>query len=371
MSNFSETNQPKQPKLRGPRSEETKAKCSIAQKGKPREYLLGKAGGNSSTGEYGITWRKDLGRWAVRIKNKKYGSFLTIEEAMVKRDQVLSSDTPVEQDINIPDDLAGQTFTRWTVLSKAESFGGGSRWLCLCECGTERIVLADTLKGGRSQSCGCLGNTNDLTGQTHGLLTAIRLIGNAKCGHKLWLCRCRCGNEKEVIGSALVSGRIGSCGCAKSTGEIVRSQECRDGKMRRIKERYETDICFNLNRRMSASIRLGLRRKNALKLKRWLHIVDYTLDELRAHLETTMPSGYSWDDYLSGALHIDHIIPLDAFSYDSEYHPHFRMVWALRNLRLLPGLTNMQKNRYFNLQDLTDYLATFEDVGSPIHEPSQ
>lgn len=56
-------------------------------------------------------------------------------------------------------DLTGKKFGRWTVLSlavRARDNGGASRWLCRCECGTERSVLALQLKSEMSRSCGCL-----------------------------------------------------------------------------------------------------------------------------------------------------------------------------------------------------------------------
>jgi hypothetical protein len=55
-------------------------------------------------------------------------------------------------------DLTGQRFTRWTVLRQAASSdsGQGAKWLCRCECGTERLVLSISLRSGSSTSCGCL-----------------------------------------------------------------------------------------------------------------------------------------------------------------------------------------------------------------------
>jgi hypothetical protein len=54
------------------------------------------------------------------------------------------------------DDLTKQKFDRWRVLGLAEK---GSqrrrRWLCRCRCGTERPVLESNLVSGRSTSCGC------------------------------------------------------------------------------------------------------------------------------------------------------------------------------------------------------------------------
>lgn len=52
---------------------------------------------------------------------------------------------------------AGQKKGRWTLLAKGDCEDPAkARWLCRCECGTERYVLANSLVNGTSQSCGCL-----------------------------------------------------------------------------------------------------------------------------------------------------------------------------------------------------------------------
>lgn len=52
-------------------------------------------------------------------------------------------------------DLTGKSFGKWLVLYYAGGNGQGATWLCVCECGTERVVTASTMVGGRSRSCGC------------------------------------------------------------------------------------------------------------------------------------------------------------------------------------------------------------------------
>jgi DNA-binding CsgD family transcriptional regulator len=52
-------------------------------------------------------------------------------------------------------DLAGRTFGRWSVLSLA-SAGKSPRWMCRCECRTERTVKTTSLIDGLSKSCECL-----------------------------------------------------------------------------------------------------------------------------------------------------------------------------------------------------------------------
>lgn len=49
-------------------------------------------------------------------------------------------------------DLAGQRFGRWTVGQSPRR----AYWPCKCDCGAERLVRANGLTSGRSQSCGCL-----------------------------------------------------------------------------------------------------------------------------------------------------------------------------------------------------------------------
>lgn len=61
------------------------------------------------------------------------------------------------------EDLTGWRFGRWTVLrmdTPLVTVSGRRRLfystcLCRCDCGTERIVRAASLRQGQSRSCGC------------------------------------------------------------------------------------------------------------------------------------------------------------------------------------------------------------------------
>ena len=53
-------------------------------------------------------------------------------------------------------DLTGQKFGRWLVLSEAETKKYRRYWLCKCDCGVEKEVQQNKLRGGHTQSCGCL-----------------------------------------------------------------------------------------------------------------------------------------------------------------------------------------------------------------------
>ena len=52
----------------------------------------------------------------------------------------------------------------------------------------------------------------DLTNQKFGRLTALHKAASRN-GKTYWLCRCKCGIEKEIQTGHLTSGAIRSCGC--------------------------------------------------------------------------------------------------------------------------------------------------------------
>lgn len=56
--------------------------------------------------------------------------------------------------------LLGKTFGRWTVLKNMGKNPASNReglcWLCVCECGNQKIVPSESLIRGDSKSCGCL-----------------------------------------------------------------------------------------------------------------------------------------------------------------------------------------------------------------------
>jgi hypothetical protein len=59
-----------------------------------------------------------------------------------------------------------------------------------------------------------LGKSDDLTGRQYGRLRVKEFVGKHPCGrHTKWLCICICGNEKIVLGCNLKSGSTASCGC--------------------------------------------------------------------------------------------------------------------------------------------------------------
>jgi hypothetical protein len=51
--------------------------------------------------------------------------------------------------------LEGKRFGALVVVSAHPGVGGQLKWLCKCDCGTEKLIRADHLKAGKILSCGC------------------------------------------------------------------------------------------------------------------------------------------------------------------------------------------------------------------------
>lgn len=117
--------------------------------------------------------------------------------------------------------IPGDRFGRWTVLKgPITTQRGKEKYLCRCDCGTERTVLERSLRYGGSKSCGCLrreqaeaANTYALLGQTFGDLTVMERSGKRTQMGAYWLCRCSCGGTCEATASELVTGCKTHCGC--------------------------------------------------------------------------------------------------------------------------------------------------------------
>jgi hypothetical protein len=72
-------------------------------------------------------------------------------------------------------------------------------------------------------------------------------------------------------------------------------------------------------------------------------ILGYTTDELRTHLEQQFIDAMSWDNFMRGEIHIDHIRPVSSFNITSDSCEDFKTCWALSNLRPMWAKENLSK----------------------------
>jgi len=54
--------------------------------------------------------------------------------------------------------LTGEKYGRLTVVNRhaVNTNGGKPQWLCICECGKEKVASSSNLRQGQTKSCGCL-----------------------------------------------------------------------------------------------------------------------------------------------------------------------------------------------------------------------
>ena len=117
--------------------------------------------------------------------------------------------------------------------------------------------------------------------------------------------------------------------------------------------RYRTDPAFNAREKVRARLRklaaadTDLQQHMAEQVKagrfsaKWRALLGYSMHDLVRHLRRTLPKGATWEQFLSGELHIDHITPRAAF--DLADIAEVRACWSLGNLRLLSKDANLAK----------------------------
>lgn len=65
-------------------------------------------------------------------------------------------------------DLTNKKFNRWTAKVFVPDESDYAKWLCVCECGNEKIVMSQHLISGANKSCGCLWIESMKKKSTHG-----------------------------------------------------------------------------------------------------------------------------------------------------------------------------------------------------------
>ena len=105
-------------------------------------------------------------------------------------------------------DLTGQTINRLVVIRECGRKGGHVLWLCRClgkngdDCGNEVIVLANDLRRGHTQSCGCLSRElvrerNMTHGCTHEPWYTTYEGMMRRCGHWEGASECELRNYRD------------------------------------------------------------------------------------------------------------------------------------------------------------------------------
>lgn len=117
-------------------------------------------------------------------------------------------------------DKVGERYGRLTVLNKTNRRNKSKNviYICKCDCGNIKEIPSNVLTPSGVKSCGCLlkeamdRHKLHLEGQQFGDLYVIEEVPSDS-KYTMWKCRCVCGNEIIVRGNNLKYGNTSNCGC--------------------------------------------------------------------------------------------------------------------------------------------------------------
>lgn len=140
-------------------------------------------------------------------------------------------------------DIINKRFGKLLVIGKDVSKTKKSYWICKCDCGKELSIQTYYLTSGKKKDCGCTRESEyDLVGKRFEMLYVIsKSEKRASNGDVNYICKCDCGNIKEIIRSNLVSKskyKTLSCGCYVKSGKHVEDIKDSDREFHMVKNLY-------------------------------------------------------------------------------------------------------------------------------------
>jgi hypothetical protein len=96
--------------------------------------------------------------------------------------------------------------------------------------------------------------------------------------------------------------------------------------------------------RVTVAVSIGVRRflkTGGKRGRKTFDVLPYTPEQLVKHLERRFAPGMTWENY--GDWHIDHIVPISVFNFETVEHVDFHRAWALSNLQPLWATENQSK----------------------------
>lgn len=129
---------------------------------------------------------------------------------------------------------------------------------------------------------------------------------------------------------------------------------CPPERSRKIRqENYVTRLKNNITKAIRGHIERTLHQAFRISNSEAWEAIEkhcgYNADDLVAHLEAQFTSNMNWFNQKTPkkpgefGWHLDHIVPQAKFKYKSVDDPGFAACWALKNLRPLEAIMNMQK----------------------------
>ena len=133
----------------------------------------------------------------------------------------------------------GKTFNSLTVIDviniKSKTGKREIQFVCKCICGNIKNINYNYVLNNKTKSCGCYSQSNntnkinklkeDYIGKTFNQLTIIDVIKQYNKNNRseiMFVCKCACGNIKNIRISHIINNKVYSCGCYNRSLEKAR-----------------------------------------------------------------------------------------------------------------------------------------------------
>jgi len=122
---------------------------------------------------------------------------------------------------------------------------------------------------------------------------------------------------------------------------IKNNPEKRRASVRKYNRKYRStpkgNISSTISKRMNESLQKGMKAG-----RHWEELVNFTIDELKKHIEKLFTPEMTWENY-GTYWHIDHKVPIAVFNFERPDDIDFHLCWSLKNLQPLEASKNMSK----------------------------
>lgn len=113
----------------------------------------------------------------------------------------------------------------------------------------------------------------------------------------------------------------------------------------RRREHYKNvlkkDVRFMIEKRLRNRLRDAVKKQSGMKHGKYHEIIGCNYETLKKHIESKFTEGQTWEKLLNAELHLDHIIPCDA--YDLTKESEQRKCFSYRNIQPLWETHNLSK----------------------------
>lgn len=142
---------------------------------------------------------------------------------------------------------------------------------------------------------------------------------------------------------------------ARNRDEILQyHQDTKDMRNKRLREKRETDGVFRVTESLKSRVHYVLRANKSHASSKYIGCSN---EYLRKWIEYQFDDQMTWDNY-SKVWHIDHVIPISAFSLQNDHCHYFCFHWS--NLRPLNKYENMVKADKIVIEDIVKHITTLK-----------